>query len=211
MDDGQLKEVLMDVRQAQRLLVAFYKRVMPLIKNISADLKCEHFYYWNPIRFNRPANGTNNPLDGRWEWDMMPMADTYFMFTSEPLDKENRVVTEGTWMLVVKLVTDSGTEAFSRHDRNWNPLKFEDVEHCETRLELYGYQLLEGIDDKWDFWNLWKNNQYTDLSGQLNSLDGKGAFFGCKVNLEGIQNSDSLETDLAEFKQRLVDYQFTGG
>ncbi|WP_067587298.1 hypothetical protein [Endozoicomonas ascidiicola] len=205
----ELKEVMVDVRQAQRLMVAFYKRVMPLIKDISVELDCEHFHYWSPERFNRPSKSTNNPLQGRWEWDMVPMADTYFIFTSKPLENKD-AVRKNTWMLVVRLVTDSGTEAFNGNHRNWNPLKFKAVEQCETRLELYGYQSQQDTTKDWGYWDLWHKSDYPKLNGQLTTLGDKGAVFGCSVNLEDISSTDSLPSVLSEFKQRLAEYHFAG-
>ena len=75
------KHAMLEMRKAQRLVVAFHQRILPVINEIADKLDCK-FYYWDPTNHNRPVKGNKEPFSS-WSWDYSPMNDAFFIFLSK--------------------------------------------------------------------------------------------------------------------------------
>lgn len=56
---------------AHRMIVGFYQRLLPTIKQVAQELEFT-LWEWDPMITDRPCKKSKDPAD-QWAWDMVPM------------------------------------------------------------------------------------------------------------------------------------------
>ncbi|RRJ82601.1 hypothetical protein [Aestuariirhabdus litorea] len=206
MESEALNAAMGDVRKAQRLLVAYHQRVLPIIESIANQLECA-YYYWRPVFHSTPTGGKSNAFT-RWTWDYSPLVDSNFFFLSAQVNDKDSVVPEG-WMLVVRLVTDSGlSQAFTDKKINWDVMDIPDeTDATETRLQLYAYKAATSYEESDGWWNLYGKNSWPDKSGGQCMLNQGGFVFRHDVPISRLGSSDAVEAVVEEYKALLKERQ----
>ncbi|WP_207061779.1 hypothetical protein [Motiliproteus sp. SC1-56] len=205
MDVVELEAAMTDVRKAQRLLVAYHQRILPLIEGIADQLGCA-YHYWGPLHHGTAPWGKSNPFR-RWAWDFAPLDDANFFFLSEPFD--SALVRPEGWMLVIRLVTDSGlANAFTTKKVNWDVMDISsDPTECETRLELYAYKPRRSYQDDWGWWKLYSQNDWPKENGGHCELEQDGFVFRHDVPVSRLGSTDAVQGVVAEYKALLTSRQ----
>lgn len=102
----ELQQALLDVRKAERLLMAFHQRLLPVIQKIGED-RDRNFDYWYPVN--------HGPAVKR---DYSSLSDAIFFFLPETTENRNSAP-KGAWALTIRLQTDTGiSESFGKKSRN---------------------------------------------------------------------------------------------
>ncbi len=204
---NELQQALLDVRKAQRLLVAFHQRVLPVIQKIGDDLDC-NFDYWYPVNHELSPRGTANPFN-RWYWDYSSLADATFFFLPE--DTENRnSAPKGAWALTIRLQTDTGiSDSFSKKPRNWDALELNaPPEKSQTRLVISAFRSTQDTFDNWVWWKMFKNEKH-----QVNEGIQSGTYEGCEIltrmlPIEDLFEDGSADLFVDDFKHELIKHAF---
>ena len=206
MESTAMKQAFEDVRKAQRLLVAYHKRVMPLIDQIAKELDFYEFVEWKPSRYNLPTKSTNPPVE-YWAWDMSPMAHASFLYLHDSVAKTTIASATG-WVLKIRLVTDSGmNDAFNDTHKDWDPLKFAPASDCETLIELIAYRPIEP-ETELSWKNLaWGFDRMCQLDGELHNVckrgqvqSNQGEYFGTSESLETFITPEGMATFIQRFR-----------
>lgn len=204
----ELQQALLDVRKAQRLLVAFHQRVLPVIQKIGADLDC-NFDYWYPVNHGPAPKGNTNPFN-RWSWDYSSLSDAIFFFLPEQTESRNSAP-KGAWALTIRLQTDTGiSDCFGQKSRNWDALAIEPTpESSQTQLVVSAFRSTQDINENWAWWNMFNNEKNQFKEGLV-----IGSYKECEVltqlvPVENLMEEESVDMFIDEFKQRLIEHKYT--
>tara|TARA_B100000446_G_scaffold35559_1_gene31220 strand:- start:6766 stop:7416 length:651 start_codon:yes stop_codon:yes gene_type:complete len=105
MNELDSSELFTQIRTAHRMVVAYYKRLFPILQG-TADLLGLDFYCWVSGRFSPPGQRSTNILSGgAWEWDLTPGIMPIFLFHNA---EDNKIQLPGQWMLSLSVITDTG-------------------------------------------------------------------------------------------------------
>ena len=204
---NELQLALLDVRKAQRLLVAFHQRVLPVIQKIGEDLDC-NFDYWYPVHHDLSPRGTSNPFN-RWYWDYSSLADAIFFFLPEDTENRNSAV-KGSWALTIRLQTDTGiSSSFSQKSRNWDALELSSSpEENQTNLIISAFRSTQDIFENWAWWNMFKNEKHHIAEGLK-----QGSYKECEIltriiPVEKLIEDQSVDALVDDFKNELIKHNF---
>jgi hypothetical protein len=152
-------DMFTQIRTAHRMVIAYYKRLYPVLQN-TAELLDLEFYYWEPSRFSRPARGTTNILNGNgWEWDLTPGLMTHFLFHNA---EDNNKQAQGEWMLNFHVITDTGVlEENMQSNMDSLDLKLT-PEQAESILRVNIFVPTRDTSLNW-YGGVWGSCEYPDL------------------------------------------------
>jgi hypothetical protein len=117
MSDNSSKDLFSQVREAHRLLAAYYERINHLIEDITIYGLGLEFYFWEPSRFSRPLKRKKNQLK-KWSWDLLPGVLTKYVFVYGELGNKQL----GDWILRINVVSDTVVE---QSESVQNPLEIK--------------------------------------------------------------------------------------
>lgn len=146
-----LKQKLVNVRRANRLLADYHKRVLDILQMVQAEAESVpglrlKFQHWQPVHHAHIERQHKNPL-GHWAWDFSPLFATWFRWTSEGEEGPRRA---GQVAVFAQHVTDTGYEGPPVR-RGPDPARFRPAEECETSLHLWIFALVQGtLPATWD-------------------------------------------------------------
>lgn len=166
----ELNEKLIHVRQGTRLLAAYYRRIVDILGLVQATLDGKtklglRFRRWEPWHTESIGKQTVSPV-GRWGWDFVPLADAWFVWST---DKRDTPVGAGSVAVQVDHVTDTGF-AVPEDETEPDPSTFRPSSECSTVLRIYVYALVRGAcADSWD--RIYHVNQDADDARDLH--DGR--------------------------------------
>lgn len=63
--------LVVQLQQAHRLSVGFYRRILPTLDVLADKLECK-FWWWEPAHTSRPGRGSSQP-SSNWAWDFVPL------------------------------------------------------------------------------------------------------------------------------------------
>ncbi len=203
----ELQQALLDVRKAQRLLVAFHQRILPVIQKIGEDLDC-NFDYWYPVNNGPTPKGNTNPFN-RWYWDYSSLSDAIFFFLPENTESRNSAP-KGAWALTIRLQTDTGiSDSFAQKSRNWDALDVKpSPETSQTQLVVSAFRSTQDTNENWAWWNMFKNEKHQFKGGLVT-----GSYKNCEVltqfiPVKDLMTEESVDSLINEFKQKLIEYSF---
>jgi hypothetical protein len=190
----ELSAALIDVRRAYRLLWAFQTRVSDYVK-VSYE-KLGFVPQW-----------TNSLLTGNTAWAHLPMADMDFRAVRRHKDQE--YAPGRGWadfpkakdtLLFMRIRSDTGLPNLIRGDPN--PLTFDPVELCKSKLYLF---IVLNRMERDHHSNLWDVSQACreslDLKKAIEHPKIAGySIFGDGVDLAALPHEESLCNWLDEFK-----------
>src|SRR6266851_1847466 len=103
----ELKNTLIEVRKAYRLIYLYQYYVFDIVRKIVEEFGNPKFYCWDTQHYEKPPPLTSSPLD-RWTWDMLPTYDLSLLFLSVGADTNRQ--RQGDWLLEIRVVADDGFE-----------------------------------------------------------------------------------------------------
>jgi hypothetical protein len=136
MPDPALEDALTDVRKAYRLLWAYQRRIYDMVELAAGEFDDMNFYWWTTLHADRPVQSGTNPMNGRWAWDMLPMARVSYLFLSSDTDR-NRTM-PGQWMLEVHVDSDGGFEE-NEEGTEPDPETFASAAESASSMTLYAW------------------------------------------------------------------------
>ncbi|TKB50671.1 hypothetical protein FCL40_05860 [Ferrimonas sediminicola] len=209
MDTVSLQDALNDVRKAQRLLVAYHQRVMPIIDTLARSLGCR-FHYWQPTHHNPPSHGAIEPF-GQWAWDFSPLNDASFLFLTEEAE-QGECEGPDAWLLVVRLVTDSGFDHCIRRERvHWDATQIEPQPHAsQTRLDLHAYRLIKPVSEEEGvvWWQLFNDEPLPEAWDQGVEMESGALCISHSVLLNELGDAGGIRRTLDSFQNLLLAHGF---
>lgn len=204
MDTTQLTAAMEDVRKAQRLLVAYHQRMLPIIDLMAKSLDCIWYTWSTP---NCGIAGTRGNPFARNAWDFSPLNDAVFFFQSQAQSDRSPPLPE-KWLLAIRLLTDSVvSDLFDEHCCDKDALAIEaEPENSQTLLRLYAYCPERLIDTNTEWWELYVNHEWPPLNGEVLALSDGGFAFGQEVNACDLTSSQVVSEKVDEFRQKLADW-----
>lgn len=109
MEQALTQNMLEQVRTANRLVAAYYQRVLPEIEKVADNLELD-FYYWGSTEFDSCPQGHRNPFQ-KMAWSFLPASTSHFLFHSPIKENEPKgTASKGDILLAIYLVTDSALD-----------------------------------------------------------------------------------------------------
>ncbi len=151
---NNLKNVLIEVRKAYRLIYLYQKNIISTIDRFSQEFPCQ-FYWWTPTKNSPTPQRSTNPT-GRWVWDFLPLYSPAFLYISEGGQASDH--SPGEWLLSLELITDS---EYDPDGAEPNPLNFEKAENSETLLIASFWYCKKAIKENW-YYGIWRELDYPE-------------------------------------------------
>lgn len=150
MNNNETEELFLQVRTAQRLLAAYYQRLLPAIEKLAKEFDTD-FWFWRPCRF---SNSARNPFSN-WQWDMLPAAIPRYEF--KHVNKFDRV-TKGDFILEFIVMHDTGIRDEKMHSQPDALNLAVKVEDAKSLLKLCIYRAY--CDQSKSFEPAWNMAEY---------------------------------------------------
>lgn len=202
MEQQDLNPIMRDLRTAQRLVVAFHQRMLPIIETIGSQLNSS-FYYWQPVHHNAPCRSATSPFK-KWKWDFSPLHNTVFHFLSDDIPSPHQLV-EGGYMLVIHLVTDTAVDdAFESTKKSWNPLDIATgPEQSRSVLRIYVYGAERDGEQQEGWWKLYANHDWPMLDTDCVEFETGGRAFGLEFDIATLGTPEAIQALIATIKDQL--------
>ncbi|SDJ45153.1 hypothetical protein SAMN04488540_10890 [Ferrimonas sediminum] len=204
-----MQQALLDVRRAQRLLVAYHQRLLPIIGHVAEALHCR-FLSWEPTYHARPGAQNPNPFEC-WSWEHSPLNDARFLFLSDTVRDVERATPED-WMLSVRLVTDSGLEAsMLKQHKNWDATEIQpDPDDSHSRLTFVAYHPLSELRQAGVWPSLAADNPTPPADGRPVPLTQDGEMFAMEVELARLAEDNGITELIDQLRCRLLANGYPG-
>ena len=191
MNDLSLSHALCDMRKAQRLVVAFNQRMLPIIECIASELNT-NFYYWQSLYNNNSCRGATNPAKKR-KWDFSPLHNASFLYLSDNATSDHNLSPDG-YLLAFHLITDTAIDdAFNKENKAWNPIDITvPSEESRSLLRIYIFQPSEVKKQKEGWWKLYANNPWPECNGDIMLLEQGGTAMGVEVDIAELVSQDEI-------------------
>lgn len=132
-EQNDLKQALMQVRTAYRLLHAYQRRIFDLLAVLDGVLATARvpFQGWRTSYHNPPTKAEKSPFAGTWAWDFLPGYDFYCLW-------ENPEAEQGWRRVVIEVASDTAFEAQKRQQAfgEVDPAALPPVEETSSALWL---------------------------------------------------------------------------
>ena len=203
MDELQSQELLKQVRTAHRLVVAYYKRLHIVLKDIGlhSDLGLE-FFQWGPTEYLRPCQRRSDVFKS-WTWDLAPGISTEYLFQKKQ-SKDGLI--HGDWLLALHVVSDTAVTNENLKG-NIDPLKLPDVSDSQSVVRLYLIAPNQNLPNM-GFDGLWQKakkdiTMSDEVIGQLLNID-KGIYgAGFEIGLEHLLTDTAVEDVVKRIKEHM--------
>lgn len=191
-------ELFSQIRSAHRMVVAYYKRLFPIIREVATRLELS-FYAWSPSEFDKPGQMSTNVLE-RWEWDMLPGACTNYLFFNA---KNSNAQEVGEWMLDMHVITDTGMLSVDGEGiekglhGNQDPLEMEvPVDAADSVLRVYLFVPTRNASLNW-YHGIWRECDYPQLTNdpkhELVDEDNQIYATGFEVSLSSLTEDNAVD------------------
>lgn len=141
MNRDQVSLLVNQVQRSHRLLVGFYKRILPSFDEIAAKFGGA-FWLWDPIDFERPSRSGTRP-SRKWAWDYLPLMNAKFLYLRS--DGEQPAIFE-FHLHVEPAVLKPNRSGSGQPD----PLNLEEM---TPNVRIYAYWLKDGgqadVQEQW--------------------------------------------------------------
>lgn len=188
---NELKNSLVEVRKAYRLLYDYQKKVLDLINFIGSEFGRNYNGGYSKFCNSSPKNGKGNL--GNWAWDWLNMY--YYEFNFH--DKNNKSY------FSVLLLSDTGFYEAKEQDINLNDkLDLEKYKNAETSSTKLYFVLGENM---WDCEGFLKNGCWEDPnfllqeSGVTEKDDKSGKMIFKSYNLDRFSSQENAILNLEDF------------
>jgi len=196
-----LKEALIDVRKAYRLLSLYQRRVLDLVKETGSMFDLD-FYGWSPVHFGRIGKLGTDPT-GKWAWDLIPLYCASFLYVQPSYNRRHR--RQGEWMLEIGVNSDDGFDPSSKKNLEPNVSDFRPAEECKSWFGLYCWFSTTTVKES-DWLQLWDFNSDIEPpgDGKIN-VDTKRQLkiTGKEYDLHTLRDKESLIQVVSDFKEHI--------
>lgn len=196
---GEMESLLMNVRNAQRVMVAYSQRISSLVQRVAAEFDAS-FYRWE-TGYDLPTREGVDPLAGKWSWDWALLADTSFLY----LPTGHKTAQSGnSWLLDIRVTTD--TAVCAEFDDQPDPLTMPAVENTETLVRVYAFRSRVRSRREWK--DLWDSVEYPEQEGVLERLEEDVEAVCIRLNLADTTTEARLATELRRLRSVLEEMGF---
>ncbi len=207
-----IHEKLINVRRANRLLAAYYRRVMTILRMVDRTLEEQRkptmkFHYWSATHHRDIGRQSTNPI-GRWGWDFLTLEDAWFLWT--PHGKPTPTAT-GDLAVFFQHVTDDGYAKVGDSTEP-DPTAFRPAEECETFIRIWLYGVARGTCD--NYWHRMDENieasidDETFFNGMVHQIersllknpsgDALAQCMGWRVSMADLETEDAVQAKIIE-------------
>lgn len=163
MEKVEPEELFKQIRSAHRMVVAYYKRLFPILDQVATELELQ-FYRWQSVGFDHPAQkGTDIVCGKKWEWDLLPALNASYLYYNA---KDANTQMKGDWLLEFRVLTDTGVldeEGNKNRIGNQDPLELSmSVEDAESKLEVYLFSPTKEGSLNW-YSGVWSESEYPSV------------------------------------------------
>jgi hypothetical protein len=198
-DQDDLKQALLDVRKAYRLLFWFQRRILDLVQELSGKLGQE-FYVWLPAGDNESIGWLRNPLQTS-AWKMLPIHNASFLFL--PPGADRNAPRKGEWLLEIQFYDDGEPE------ESWEeptPQEFKDPTESHSKIYLYAFVAQQDLGAINWYHDLYYETDWPAVD-EVPETTAEGLLaVGLSIDLADLPNSAAVE-NLAERFRNLVKAQ----
>ena len=193
-----LKNTLIDVRKAYRLVYLYQKNILSTAERFVQEFSCT-FYWWTPTETSPPPQrGTD--ITRRWTWDLLPLYSTALLYTSVGGQPSEHA--PGEWMLALHLTTDSEFEVDGEEP---NPIDFGEAEDSETSITVSLWYCKKAFDDNW-FYGIWNNIDYPEDEFQEYETPEGLICVKKEFSLSELETEELIVNATQDFKELLSSY-----
>jgi hypothetical protein len=171
MNNAELARSLEDVREAHRLLSAYYRRILDTASLVADQFPRKTFYQWSPVNTTMPPMRGTNPFD-RWGWHFLPLNAASFLFTTAGQGVRPLL---GDWMLDIHVSTDSEFTQSDVAKGDPDPRGFAPVESSRSEFALIAWKCVSATPDDLTWMRVWSESYWPDET----AMDGKVPFDAC--------------------------------
>ncbi|TNM59861.1 hypothetical protein [Aliirhizobium smilacinae] len=196
----ELSHALADVRESQRLLHSYYRRVLDTVRLIGELFSDRTFYAWSNANHAHPPQKTTSPFD-KWAWDFLPLNCTSYLFTNAA--QKSYYPQKGEWMLEINVTTDTAFVPGIDFKGEPDPNIFASSDTTRSEISVIAWKCTDTMDESTNWLrHVWNNGHWPDKDAQHGDLPFEA--------IEGVQscrltaNIENLECreDIVEFAGR---------
>lgn len=201
--DHDLRQALIDVRKAYRLIWLYQRRAVDIIKLINKAFG-HKFYVWETEDSigKMPGQKTTDPFgDNKWIWSTLPLYRMSLLYLPPSLEPNRQIM--GEWMCEIFVETDTG---FSENEDETEPApaNFTPADESNTFLRLYAWYCTQDGTLNW-FDGIWNEmdgpEQDDEVTAEHPNVPIK--ILRKSFELSKLNDEPSVERAIGEFKSAL--------
>lgn len=203
---NNLKQAIVEVRHAYRLIASYQQRCFDTIRLISDQFEDRTFYQWtNAISEHTPIKGTN-PFN-RPIWDFNPLYIGSFLFGSRAEDSWSP--RPGEWLLEIALITDDAVLKALEVDGYLDLSRFPDPLQTSSLMRLVVWKCIKSFEGKanWlrDVWNCnsWPNRAEVDSGNVVVRDDGRIHLLQIDIPIDELESREQVVSRIQIAKEIL--------
>ncbi|NKL38784.1 hypothetical protein GFL49_34830 [Rhizobium leguminosarum bv. viciae] len=178
MTNANLSRSLEDVREAHRLLFAYYRRILDTVRLIGDQFSDHTFYHWSSVVTDPPPMRGTKPFD-KWAWDFLPLTSVSFLYADPTAKIRNMQV--GDWMLEVHVSSDSEFSHAKKFKTEPDPQAFAPAQASQSEIALVAWKCIANMpkDQTWlKVWTqgYWPDDESVQSKSAFNATDGIHSF-----------------------------------
>lgn len=188
----ELKDALIEVRKAYRLVAVYQRRILDMAKTIQKSFDYKSYHY-ESSHYN--VRGRAVPTD-RWSLDMLPLYQGLCLLYL-PQKADSNFTKNDEWMLEIRFDNDTGFIMSGSSEPN--PTSFKSPEKCESRLWLCAFGTFR--DESNTNWlnDVYNETHYSD--NEKNEWHNEKTYsIGKNYDLSAIADEPALNVVICDFK-----------
>jgi len=190
----ELSNALADVREAQRLLHSYYRRVLDTVRLIGEQFPDRTFYAWSNLNHDHPPQKTTSPFD-KWAWDFLPLNCTSYLFTNAA--QKSYHPQTGEWMLEINVTTDTAFVPGISFRGEPDPNTFAPSVSTRSEICVVAWKCIEVMDERANWLrNVWSDGAWPQEDTQPGdpAFDAMEGIKSCRlsVNIENLASYDDV-------------------
>ncbi len=198
MTNPDLKRTLVDVREAQRLLFAYYRRTMDTVRLLGDQFDGHVFYQWSSVVTDHPPMKGTKPFD-RWAWDFLPLNSVSFLYTAA--GQRSARIHAGDWMLEIHVSTDSEFSHAKDFKAEPDPQTFLPANASRSEIAIIAWKCIADFQKDRSWLQVWSQGYWPDEKSEqqrnpFEALEGIHSF-----QLKRLIEDLATRSDVIEFAE----------